>query len=161
MTLCLYQFLPRSRTILQVVVYIMSGATMCHLRQRADETSFLCHASSTDRRKNQVLWSHVKSWHLVFTFLGPWSCSTHCRKTKYVHVIPLLQLIEHIHRDQGCWIPLTIPLFRPWYQTSENGIEWSFATACCARCWSKEWEKETTVTKSRSINDLISHFSLN
>ena len=89
MTLCLHQFLPRSRTILQVVVYIMSGATMCHLRQRADETSFLCHASSTDRRKNQVLWSHVKSWHLVFTFLGPWSCSTHCRKTKYVHVITL------------------------------------------------------------------------
>jgi hypothetical protein len=32
-----------------------------------------------------VLWSRVKSWHLVFAFLGHLSCSTRCRKTKYVH----------------------------------------------------------------------------
>ena len=48
-----------------------------------------------------------------------------------------------------------------WRYHCLDGIAWSFAKACYARCWSKEREKATAATKSRSINDLVSHSSLN
>lgn len=81
------------------VLFIFVRSQIVSSASKSGWDFFFCHASLSDRQKNQVLWSRVKSWHLVFAFLGHLSCSTRCRKTKYVHVIPLLQLIEHLRRN--------------------------------------------------------------
>ena len=81
------------------VLFIFVRSQIVSSASKSGWDFFFCHASLSDRQKNQVLWSRVKYWHLVFSFLGHLSCSACCRKTKYVHVIPLLQLIEHLRRN--------------------------------------------------------------
>ncbi len=69
------------------VLFIFVTSQIVSSASKSGWDFFFCHASLSDRQKNQVSWSRVKYWHLVFSFLGHLSCSACCRKTKYVHEV--------------------------------------------------------------------------